>query len=122
MDDVPQRDDGQSAPNDADGEQEEQDAGNVQVSAPMRCSERSTAPLGGRARFYRSRIGLAGGSLPVGHLEDVQHWQVALVLAELELGTAAQRVVRAGISADAAEDAAAHVELVRLEDARTGHQ
>src|SRR5918998_219284 len=64
----------------------------------------------------------AGRPLPVGHGEDVEHRQVALVLAELELGAAAQRVVRAGIGADATEDAARHVELVRLEDAWPRHE
>src|SRR5579859_1642478 len=47
----------------------------------------------------------AGWTLPIGHLQDVEHRQVALVLAELELGPAAERVVRARIGADAAEDA-----------------
>ena len=45
-----------------------------------------------------------------------------LRVRELEVGAAAQRVVRAGIDADAAQDAAALVDLVLLEHARLGHQ
>src|SRR3990170_5343119 len=66
--------------------------------------------------IHRSGKELAGRALPVGHLQDVEHRQGALGLAELELRSAAQRGVRAGIGADATEEAAAHVELVGLED------
>ena len=46
----------------------------------------------------------------------------AALVAQLEVGTAAQRVVRAGVDADAAQDAAALVDVVLLEHARLGHQ
>ena len=46
MNDVSERDDGESAPDHADGEQEEEDAGDVQGRGLPLLFERSTAPLG----------------------------------------------------------------------------
>ena len=54
--------------------------------------------------------------------QQVDHRLLAALVGELEVGAAAQRVVGAGIDADAAQDAAALVHLVLLEHARLGHQ
>ena len=53
---------------------------------------------------------------------QVDHRLGAARVGELEVGAVAQRVVRAGVDADAAQDAAALVDLVLLEDARLGHE
>ena len=67
----------------------------------------------------------------VGHLglavdgrdrDEVDHRLLAARVGQLEVGPAAERVVGAGVDADAAQDAAALVDLVLLEDARLGHE
>src|SRR4029079_18462702 len=54
--------------------------------------------------------------------QQVDHGLGAALVAQLEVRAAAQRVVRAGIDADAAQDATALVDVVPLEDARLGHE
>ena len=53
---------------------------------------------------------------------QVDHRLGAAGVRELEVGAVAERVVRARIDADPAQDAAALVDLVLLEDARLRHQ
>ena len=53
---------------------------------------------------------------------QVDHRIGAALVAELEVRTAAKRVVGARVDADAAEDAAALVDVVLLQHARLGHQ
>ena len=57
-----------------------------------------------------------------GERQQVDHRLRARRVRELELGAVADRVVGARVDADAAQDAAALVDLVLLEDARLGHQ
>src|SRR5664280_635468 len=67
----------------------------------------------------------------VGHLrlaingrdrDQVDHRLLPAHVGQLEVGAAAERVVWAGVDADAAQDAAALVHLVFLEDPRLRHQ
>ena len=61
-------------------------------------------------------------ALDRGQREEVDHRLLAGRVAELELVAVADGVVGAGVDADAAQDAAALVDLVLLQDARLGHQ
>src|SRR3990172_2127301 len=57
-----------------------------------------------------------------GERHEVDHRLRPARMGKLEFATVAERVVRAGIDADPAQDAAALVHLVFLEDARLGHE
>src|SRR3990172_7669693 len=57
-----------------------------------------------------------------GERHEVDHRLRPARMGKLELATVAERVVRAGIDADPAQDAAAHLHLLLLEDARLGHE
>src|SRR5918997_102518 len=63
------------------------------------------------------RLALDGGDR-----EQVDHRLLAAAVGQLDVRAVAERVVRARVDADAAQDAAALVDLVLLQDARLGHQ
>ena len=107
-------------------------------SRPARSGRRPTAGSIGRSRVGVDRPARRGGPLgpvalapDVGHLgllvdrgqgDQVDHRVDPRRVRQLEVAAVAERVVRAGVDADPAQDAAALVDLVLLEDARLRHQ
>ena len=88
-------------------------AGSTGSSRPVSSSRPSAAARVGPVALAPD-VGDLGLAVDRGERHEVDHRLVAARVGELDLGAVAQRVVRAGVDADAAQDAAALVDLVLL--------